>query len=54
MGKNIRLGSAGPDDPIYKEGLQTFVPIPRPPPKKEAPPEVSEITPENQGQEEEK
>ena len=30
MGKNIRLGSAKEDDPIYKEGLQSYVPISRP------------------------
>jgi hypothetical protein len=30
MSKTIHRGSAGPDDPIYREGLQIFTPIPRP------------------------
>jgi hypothetical protein len=54
MGKNIRLGSAKEEDPIYKEGLQSFVPISRPPPKKDTPAEKEDVSPEHRGDEEEK
>jgi hypothetical protein len=46
MGKTTYLGLAGPDDPIYKGGLQCFTAIPRPAPNEPA--EVSLHIPDEQ------
>jgi hypothetical protein len=39
MANVTHRGSAGPDDPIYRGGVQVFTPIPRPAPKPQAEPE---------------